>query len=327
MRTGEGEVAPSRDSSARGGSVGAAPRGEAIVNLLAAVGTFCERPSRYLSPAQLGEELVQLRHICDRLELEFSVSAARFAATDEYEAQGSVSPIDWIRHQCKMSGHAASERVCVGEEIERLPLSSEAMGEGRIGFAHLALMARTSSALHQSPTTNGLDEGALLASASELSVGRFRHVCFHARHAADPQGYAADEARSVADRILELNTGEDGFVFIKGLLDSAGGAVLRTALEPLAVRSGADDDRHRDRRLADALVELCSHGLDSGAVPQRASQRAHLQVTASLETLRGISGASAGELEFSLPISARAWLSAWPATPPSPGCCWAPTPR
>jgi len=151
----------------------------------------------------------------------------------------------------------------------------------------------------------GFDEAALLASAAELSVGRFRNVCHHARHAGDPQGYAADEARGVEDRVLELNTGEDGYVFIRGLLDSAGGAVLRTALEPLAVKSGAHDDRHKDRRLADALVELASYGLDSGALPQRASQRAHLQVTASLETLLGSPGAAAAETEFALPISAR----------------------
>jgi hypothetical protein len=227
------------------------------------------------------------------------------AATDEYDVQGSVSSISWIRHQCRMSSHAAAERVCVGEEVERLPLSIEALEDGRIGFAHLALMARTSNALHESPTTQSFDESALLASATELSVGRFRHVCLDARHAGDLEGYAAEEARSVEDRALELNTGEDGFVFIRGLLDSAGGAVLRTALEPLAMKSGADDDRHRDRRLADALVELAGHGLDSGAVPQRASQRAHLQVTASLDTLLGTLGSAAADMEFSLPISSR----------------------
>jgi hypothetical protein len=263
MRNGEGEPAPG-------------PSSGAIVDLLTAVGTYCERPNRHLSSGQLAQELIQLRHACDRLELEFSLSAARFAATDEYEVQGSVSPISWIRHQCQMSGHAAAERVRVGEEADRLPQSVEAVNDGRIGFAHLALMARTSSALRESPTSDSFDETALLASATEVSVGRFRHVCYDARHASDPVGYAADEARGVDDRVLELNTGEDGFVFIRGLLDSAGGAVLRTALEPLAQKSGTDDDRHRDRRLADALVELASHGLDSGAVPQRASQRAHL---------------------------------------------------
>jgi hypothetical protein len=194
-----------------GGKGGVAPQGWELTELLAAVRSFSERPHRHLSPGHLAQELIQLRHACDRLELEFSLSAARFAATDEYEAQGSITPIDWIRHECRMSGHAAAERVCVGEELERLPQSITALEEGRIGFAHLALMARTSSALHESPTTRGFDESALLASATELSVGRFRYVCHHARHAGDPEGYAADEVRTVADRVLELNSAEDGF--------------------------------------------------------------------------------------------------------------------
>src|SRR2546428_10160529 len=44
------------------------------------------------------------------------------------------------------------------------------------------------------------------------------------------------------------------------------------------------------------------HALDTGLVPQRT----HLQVTTSLETLLGLSGAPAAEMEFSLPISAKA---------------------
>ncbi len=44
------------------------------------------------------------------------------------------------------------------------------------------------------------------------------------------------------------------------------------------------------------------HALDNG-VP---AQRPHLQVTTSLETLLGLSGAPAAEMEFSLPISSKA---------------------
>jgi hypothetical protein len=40
-------------------------------------------------------------------------------------------------------------------------------------------------------------------------------------------------------------------------------------------------------------------------VPQHGSVRPHLQITASLETLKGNIGAPAGDLEFSLPISAK----------------------
>ena len=82
--------------------------------------------------------------------------------------------------------------------------------------------------------------------------------------------------------------------------------MIRTVLEPLARRSGADDKRPYDRRMADALVDVAWHHLDNGLVPQNASQRTHLQVTTSLETLKGLDGAPAAELEFSLPISAKA---------------------
>ncbi len=90
-----------------------------------------------------------------------------------------------------------------------------------------------------------------------------------------------------------------------GRLDSAGGATLRTGLEPLARPAGVGDDRCRERRLADALVELATHALDAGMVPQQASQRPHLQVTTSLQTLAGLPGSPAAEMEFSVPISTK----------------------
>ena len=83
-------------------------------------------------------------------------------------------------------------------------------------------------------------------------------------------------------------------VSVKGFFDSAGAAALRKALEPLARKAGKDDQRKRKRRLADALVQLAT-----GAKP------AQLQVTASIETLMGLAGAPAAEMEFSLPISGR----------------------
>jgi hypothetical protein len=68
-----------------------------------------------LSPFELGERLIRLRHGIDLLELGFARDAAAFAATDEYEAQGSTSPIDWVRHQCAMSVNAAARSIATGE--------------------------------------------------------------------------------------------------------------------------------------------------------------------------------------------------------------------
>jgi len=166
------------------------------------------------------------------------------------------------------------------------------------------LIARTATALAETGSNAQFDETHLLEKAKEFSVGRFRIFCDHQRHANDPEGYAAEQAQGVVERSLTLSSGESGRVWVRGVLDAEGGAVLRIALEPLAKPNGRGDDRRLDRRFADALVELAGHLLDNGMAPQRATQRPHIQVTTTLETLLQRAGAPAGELEFSLPISA-----------------------
>ena len=245
----------------------------------------------------LAERLIRLRNSIDLLEVEFSHMASDFARTKQADEEGYDSPIGWIKAVCHMAGGAAADRVCVGEQIGVLDESSVALAGGEIGFAHLALIAHTSAAVGER-----LDESKLLRQATNLSVAEFRSKCMHARHKADPEGYVDEEKQGVEARSLTLTNTDEGVVLVNGLLDKVGGAALRTALEPLARRAGKDDDRLRDRRLADALVDLAMHALDTGLVPQRT----HMQVTTSLETLLGLSGAPAAEMEFSLPISAKA---------------------
>src|SRR5713101_171027 len=122
--------------------------------------------------ADLAERLVGLRNSIDLLELEFSKIAGDFAGTDEYEYQGFDSPISWIKQNCHMSGGAAADRVCVGEQREHLVESLAAVAEGQIGFAHFALLARTSAAVG-----GRIDETRLLRQAAKLSVARFRNAC------------------------------------------------------------------------------------------------------------------------------------------------------
>jgi hypothetical protein len=245
----------------------------------------------------LAAELVRRRQEIDQMELEFSYLAAKFAATDEYDWQGFESPIAWLKANCHLSGGAASARICAGQQVEHLGQSSKAMADGEIGFAHFALIARVSAAVGER-----LDEAKLLGQARKQTIARFHDSCYHARHAADPQGCAKDEAEGLEARSLEFANSDDGMVYVNGMLDKVGGAAVQAALEPLARRAGKDDDRCRERRVADALVDLCMHSLDNGAP----SRRTHLQVTTSLETLLGLSGAPAAEMEFSLPISSKA---------------------
>jgi len=276
-----------------------------MARLLGEIQRFLRRPRPVEGPG-LGEELVYYRHALDLLELDFSELAGGLAAGDLWEAQGSTTAIDWLRHNCKMSGHSAAERVAVGEHRERLPQSVMAMEEGRIGFAHLVLLARTADAVERSTTGQGFEETALLQQAEGMSVGKFRHACFHARHALDQEGVIQDEVDQVLRRELTMTQGENGMYFLHGRLDSEGGATLRTALEPLARESGKDDVRHRQRRWGDALIELARQSLDMGQLPRKGGQRPHVMITASVETLLGLAGCPGAEMEFSRPLSVEA---------------------
>ncbi|MHB8613436.1 MAG: HNH endonuclease signature motif containing protein, partial [Candidatus Dormibacteraceae bacterium] len=253
-----------------------------------------------LSDDELVEALVGACRIRDVQDLFISRLAAEFATRNRYDDDGFVSPIDWIRFNCHMASGAAANSVAVGEAIHRLPDSVKALEKGEIGFAHVTSMARTAEALG-----DRFDETVLIQKARDNSPGKFYYLCTHYRHAADAKRYADEQAELAEMRRLKLSPTSDGALLISGVFDSEGGAILRTALEPLARKSGAHDDRERDQRMADALVELSMHGLDTRLIPQQGSQRTHLMVTASLETLRGLPCAPAADMELSLPISSR----------------------
>ena len=276
-----------------------------VAELVECIERFCSEPLS-LTGDELARDLVALARGRNLLDVKFSDMAAAFAETDQYDREGCISPIHWIRVNCHMTAGAAADRVIVGEQAAAVPASAEALEAGEIGFPHLALIAREAEALSLSGSPKAFDESRLLNKARDYTVGRFRNFCHHERHASDPDGYAAQQAESAQARSLTLNTGEGGMLWIRGVLDPEGGAVLRAALDPLSKRNGRNDDRRMDRRLGDAIVELAHHAMDNGTLPRKGGQRPHLQVTATMETLLQQCGTPAGEVAFSLPISAKA---------------------
>jgi uncharacterized protein DUF222 len=277
-----------------------------LQTLGAAVDSYrAQRPAGRDSDA-LQRELIGLRRLCDRLELHFSMLSAEYAASQEWgEDSHFLSPIQALRQVCQMTCGAVMNALTVGEQAPLISASVGSMLDGRISYTKLAMLGRTAETLRDSPTSTGFDEARLLRKAERHTVSEFRRDCTHARYAADQQGFLEEQLEGVETRSLEINPREDGDLFyIRGWLDAEGGATLRAALEPKARPCGAGDHRNRDRRLADALIELCNYSLDNGLVPQHNGQRPHVQVTTTLETLLALPGAPAGELEFGPPIAA-----------------------
>ena len=129
------------------------------------------------------------------------------------------------------------------------------MDAGEIGFAHLAVLARTANVVGDS-----FDEADLLGLAKESSPGKLHYNCLHYRHAINAEAYAEDQAGQAHTRTVHMSTGSDGCLFITGLLDPVGGAVVRNALEPLARPSGADDHRLLTTRTLAFWLRICQPG-------------------------------------------------------------------
>src|SRR6266480_3523004 len=169
--------------------------------LEAAVESFYQQPAPTDGSA-LASYLTRVQGMSDRLALKSAQAAAAFAETEEYDDQGFVSPIHWIRVNCHLTGGAAADRVAVGQQLEKIPESHQSLLEGEIGY--LAHTARTAAAIEATGTNQRFDEMPLLEKARELPVGRFIEFCHQVRHSADPEGYLAQEVAGVAARSLTM---------------------------------------------------------------------------------------------------------------------------
>jgi hypothetical protein len=264
--------------------------------LATAVGERLATPSTHAARDGLGDRLLSTRALINELELTFSRDAAAFSAMSDPELD--EPPVAWIRERCRMTVNAAVNAIRIGEQEPQLGRSIEAFRAARIGLPHLGLLAHTAEFAAQRPHPAVFDERSLLPAAERINVTRFARVCYHAEHAMDAAEAVACSVWDVEFRRLRLHPGDGGCLGFSGTLDAEGGVLLRTALEPLAAKAGSDDHRGRAQRLADALVELAAHSLDTGSIPQRGSQRTHVQVTTTLETLAALSGAPGAETEF-----------------------------
>jgi hypothetical protein len=241
----------------------------------------------------LGEGLIQIRESgIDPLEAVFASGVRRFDKSGEYAADGALSLIAWLKWKCKLSGAAAAERVEIARQLDKLPKTEAAFASGDLGYEHVALMAR--AAQHVGAAAVRQAESTLLQAAQTHDPGQFVSVAKNFEHRIDAEGALNEANRAHARRYLHLGEPQDGMVRIDGLLDAEDGATVRSALQAF-MKPSKDDERSHGQRQHDALIELCRQR--AGGKRDGAGPRPQLIIRASLDTLAGIPGAPAGELE------------------------------
>ena len=267
--------------------------GAAFEGLREAVVRFTRRQRPAVDPGVVGEQLIHLSQTIDMLRREQARLAGAFSASEEWEAQGSATDIDWLRHHGRMSFSNAAEVMVVGEQLGHLRESSAALDRGEVGFGHLVHMARNAGFIARR-RTGSFSEAPLLDRAVNESVSRFRHTCLNFRHVQDPEGVVEEEATAVEMRELSFSPQEGGVTFINLLLDTPSAVMIQSDISRRSGRLGPDDHRTRNRREADAMIERLL-----GA----AGPAVEVTVSCTPETLLGIASAPAAELEYQEPIS------------------------
>src|SRR5438132_786598 len=249
--------------------------------------------------SQLGPVVIEVREAIDKLEAVGGEATRRFEKAGGYRADGSLGMVPWLRTHGKLSAGAAAEHVETARQLEKLPRTEEALARGEIGYQHAVAMARTAE--HVGAAEVRKAENRLLEAAEKMDPGQFAGVAMSFEHQVDAQSALIEANRAHQRRYLQIGEAINGLVRIEGQVTPDAGAIIRTAIEPYASPSKSDD-RSAGQRLADALVEVCRRGRSgqgSGAGQANgAGPRPQLIITTAADTLAGIEGAPAGQLEW-----------------------------
>jgi hypothetical protein len=270
--------------------------GKALSKLRQAVREFQTSEDREL-------DLKGLREVMDSLEGTFSSDSRRCQETCAHLADGNANLVTWVGRLCGMSATSAADRLCVGTQLESLTKIAEALRAGEIGYQSTSLLCHLRDQLGEKRDLFNEDE--MLELARKHSVASLRYLCRYARHVADPDGFFNEAEADYSRRRLHISQMSDGMHAIDGILDQAGGAALKTALDSLSNRRGPEDDRTFGQRTADSMVELAHHAMDEGRLPRRNGVKPHINLTTTIEGLKNELGAGPADLELSLPISTR----------------------
>ena len=204
------------------------------------------------------------------------------------------SACTWVATQCQMSKTSAADRLCVGQELDRMPAISNALSSGQIGYQSTAVICHLSEQL--GAKRDLIDEEQWISFAQQFSIKELRYLTHEARMRWDPEGCERAEEENFELRSLEISETLHGMYRLDGWLDPVGGAAVKSAIDALSKPLGSEDQRSPKQRRADALVELVSH---------RNRLPAHIAVQTTIEGLKGEIGAAASHLQNGTPISSK----------------------
>jgi HNH endonuclease len=182
---------------------------------------------------------------------------AEFSRSGAFRGDGALSMAAWLTEHCRVGAAQARTLVTAAEKMEELPRLSDALSAGRLTLDVLAPIAAVATAE---------TDGELAEASLHWTVRQAKEFAQAVRGATDAQAARAFIGRSVrfddARCSLWVQLTKDAYAVVKSTL------VARATRHDHPSTSDADYEPF-ERRLADALVEVCtergrSEGKSSG---------------------------------------------------------------
>jgi hypothetical protein len=183
------------------------------------------------------------------------LAAAQAAFTTIIEPVTGRDTKETLQRELGLSSREASKAQRAASVVRRAPLAASLLGSGRISTEHLAQL---------SSIENDDDVAALLTTAATETPDEFSRTVDEFRINKDAKG-CSDRARNA--RTLKFFDTQFGVGF-RGVLPAIEGGRLRTLVNEICDRNwrkvhperaevlGGHDDEPRDRRMADALLQI-----------------------------------------------------------------------
>ncbi|MGH8903529.1 MAG: DUF222 domain-containing protein [Egibacteraceae bacterium] len=269
-----------------------------------ALATLGARPlDGQIDDAVLADSVERLHRMETIVAAEKLRRIAEIDARSAWRAEGARSTADLLTRRLRLTRGEARAQTETAIGLEGLPALAQALREGKVGLGQAQVATQTAKQLR--PDVRDDLDRLVASDGADLDRRQLRERVDEWTNTVDPDALAGRERRAWANRRLSISAdGPDGAVRGSFQLDPVGGATLIAALDPLARKTSADDDRTYPQRMADALVELARRALDGGDLPKVAVQRPHVIVITTVELTDGEPAAPAARLNGVGPVSA-----------------------
>jgi len=235
----------------------------------------------------LESEIVSLHDLVDavasaeRHRAALALATAEHAADGGFRADGALSITGWLEHHARMSHGDAARLLSEGRFLRRNRAVATAAVSGQLSAAQVALLRRTVT----KPTADLFEEHqqAIVDALIGRDLPNSEVVCERWRTKAEASVPMPEPP--LPERSLKLSPCGDGTHFGTIVLDAAGAAQFRQALDTARTWNGDDDTRTTRERDVDAFDSIMSFFNRNHDRPESHRHRPHVELNLNVEDL------------------------------------------